>query len=333
MIETSALRYDLIVITPAGQRLHLAESVRGLGWEENPGELAVRLQAEAANSRLESGWLHQLVSLGAQVQLLADWGAGWAEIFRGTVFGWSYSTAPLGWLRITAYDPLIYLSRSKDDRFYPAGTTARTIIADVAAAWGIPLGVVEGPDVALAKQVFRQMTVAEMITSALEEARQRGGGRWVVRSSAGKIDIIRTGQNSPVYHLGAADVVQEVQDERSIEDLVTRVLIIGTENAGGRRPVVARNDGRTEFGVLQEILAEEQFDSPAAAKAAAKQVIADRGQPRVRRRIVAPDLPFLRRGDRVHIAAGTLNGYYLVAGVQHDADARQMSLEVEDSAG
>lgn len=331
MIDVSKITYDLVFITPQGQPFHLNQVLRSLFWEENDGELAVRLEAELQNQQLAGDkWLHQLIPLGGQIFLYADWGSSQQEIFRGTVFVWDYQTDPLGHFTITAYDQLIYLMKSKDDRFYKAGQTAKAIIQDIAGAWGIPLGDVQGPDIALAKQVFRGDTLADMISSVLNEAKKKGGGKWIVRSKQGKIDVIRPGQNSPVYRFTHDENVDSIQDRQDIEDLVTRVKIIGAEDSEGKAPVVAQLDGRTEFGTLQELVYQRQFDTPASAKAAAEDILKERGQPRRMRRVIAPDLPFLRKGDKVKISAGTLIGYYIVSGVVHDATNRIMSMEVED---
>ncbi len=333
MIDVARVRYDLAAVTPQGSTQHLGDALRGLSWEEQPDELAVRLQAEIANRKLGSTWLHRLLPLGGWVVLRADWGVGWHEVFSGVVFDWGYSTDPPGRLSITAYDPLIYLTKSRDDRYYPSGTSARAILVDVARAWRIPLGTIEGPDVALSKQVFRAQRLGDIVASVLDQAEKRGAGRFVVRHHAGKLEVVRPGQNNPVYHFDATDAVERVEDRQDVESLVTRVKVVGAEDGAGRAPVVARVDGDTEFGVLQELVYQEQYDTPAAAASAAREVLKERGAPRKRRTLTAPDLPFLRRGDKVHIAAGTLLGYYLVAGVQHDADSRTMHLEVEDLAG
>jgi len=331
MIDVAKISYSLILLRPDGQRVDLQPFLRSLSWEENNGELAVRLEAELQNQQLTGGkWLHQLIPLGGQVFLYADWGSGQQEVFRGTVFAWDYRTDPLGHFTITAYDQLIYLMKSKDDRFYKAGQTAKAIIQDIAKAWGIPLGTVQGPDVALAKQVFRGDTLADMIYSALNEAKKKGGGKWIVRSKQGKIDVIRPGQNSPVYRFTHDENVDNIQDRQDIEDLVTRVKIIGAEDSEGKAPVVAQLDGRTEFGTLQEVVYQRQFDNVVVAKAAAQDILKERGQPRKYRKIQAPDLPFLRKGDKVKIVAGTLNGYYIVSSVIHDATNRIMTMEVED---
>mgnify|MGYP000857577587 CR=1 FL=1 len=331
MIDVSKIKYDFVALTPAEGVIYLGKVARSIHVEENPGELAVRLEADIQNKQLPGGrWLHQQLKLAGRVALRADWGAGWQEIFQGTIFNWHYRTDPLGHLTITAYDPLIYLAKSKDDRFYKAGTTAKAIIQDIAGAWGIPLGTVEGPDVALAKQVFRGETLADMIFSALDQTRKRGGGKWVAQSKQGKINVIKPGRNTPVYHFGAEENVSQIEDQQDIEDLVTRVKIIGAEDKEGKAPVVATLDGKTEFGVLQDLVYQRQFDDAGAAQAAAKELLAERGDPQKRRKITAPDLPFLRRGDKVHITAGTLIGHYLVTGVMRDIKARTMMLEVED---
>lgn len=331
MIDVAKLNYSLVLFRPDGQRIDLQPFLRSLSWEENDGELAVRLEAESQNQQLAGGkWLHQLIPLGGQVFLYADWGSGQQEIFRGTVFAWDYRIDPLGHFTITAYDQLIYLMKSKDDRFYKAGQTAKAIIQDISKAWGIPLGNVQGPNITLAKQVFRGETLADMIYSVLNEAKKKGSGKWIVRSRQGKIDVIKQGQNSPVYLFTADTNVESIEDRQDIEDLVTRVKIIGAEDSEGKAPVVATLNGRTEFGTLQEVVYQRQYDTAAAAKSAAGDILKERGQPRRRRKVTAPDLPFLRRGDKVKVEAGTLIGYYIVSSVTHDATNRIMVMEVED---
>lgn len=331
MIDVAKISYSLILLRPDGQRLDLQPFLNSLSWEENDGELAVRLEAELQNIQMPDGkLLHQLIPLGGQVFLYADWGSGQQEIFRGTVFAWDYRTDPLEHFMITAYDQLIYLTKSKDDRFYPAEQTAKAIIEDIANAWEIPLGTVEGPDTALAKQVFRGNTPGDMIYSVLDQAKKRGAGKWIVRSKQGKIDVIKPGQNTPVYLFTTDTNVRSIEDRQDIEDLITRVKIIGAEDQESKAPVVAQLDGRTEFGTLQEVVYQRQYDTPEAAESAAKDILKERGQPRRIRKVTAPDLPFLRRGDKVKVEAGTLIGYYIVSSVIHDATNRIMVMEVED---
>jgi hypothetical protein len=330
MIDIAKIKYNLVAVLPNGAKIYPQIATSTVTTEENDGELAVRLEADFHNAKTSDGKrLHQHLPLGGRLYLYSDWGAGKKETFRGTIFSWHYKENPLGTVSITAYDPLYYL-KSKDDRYYRANTTAKAIIVDIAKAWGIPLGTVQGPNTALAKQVFRGDTLADMIKSVLGQAKKRGAGKWIVRSKLGKIDIVQPGQNSPVYHFGADSNVSLVDDQQDIESLVTRVKIIGAEDKEGRAPVRATKNGRTEFGILQDLVYERQYDNLSAAKKAADEILDEYGKPRKKRKVIAPDLPFLRKGDMVHITAGTLNGYYIVSSIRRRLKDKTMTLEVDD---
>lgn len=329
MIDATKIRYDLVLQTPQGIKLHLNEVLRSLQWEEPAEELSVRLTAEVQNQQTQYGWLHQLFPLAGRLFLLADWGNGWQEIWRGTVWDRDYKTDPLGHFTITAYDFLYYL-KSEDNRYWKTGTKARTIITDLAKWWNIPLGIIQGPDVALAKQLLKNQAINGFILDILKQSKDKGAGKFIVRASQGKMDIVKMGQNQVVYHFGSGDNVSTINDRESMDDLVTRVKIMGSEDNDKKAPVYAQVDGKTEFGIIQKIITKEKNETPGAAKTAANEMLRDQGKPKRFRRIEVPDLPFLRKGDKTHITAGTLNGYYIVTGVTHDPGNVRMTLEVDD---
>ncbi|MFF2887022.1 hypothetical protein [Paenibacillus sp. NPDC057967] len=291
--------------------------------------MASSVQFKLLNQPMGKGWLHQKLPLGTRTILQADWGQGWKELHQGIVFDWDYTNDSVGSLTVKAYDMLIYLLRSKDDRYYPKGTRANAIINDIAKAWKIPVAQMSLPAISLSKQIFRGDTVAAMIQQVLDQVRDRGGGKFFMRAYGGKIYVLPQAQNKEVYHFGS-NIVSRMSDNQNIEDLVTRVKIIGKENAAGRAPIVATVDGRKEFGVLQDVIYREQYDSVAAAKRAAQEVLKERGSPRRRRSISAPDVPFLRRGDKVYVAAGTIKGYFAIESITHSADNREMTMEVSE---
>ncbi len=55
MIDVSKIRYSLVAIAPTGGRTDLSPFLRSLSWEENDGELAVRLEAELQNVQVAGG--------------------------------------------------------------------------------------------------------------------------------------------------------------------------------------------------------------------------------------------------------------------------------------
>lgn len=342
MINIADVKYDISVLLPTGERISVTPLASELSWEEQPNELAARLQFRVRNQKVNGKWLHEQLPLGARTILQANWGQGWQDIHQGIIFDWHYTQDGNGVLKIKSYDILIYLLRSKDDRWYKNGTQASVIIKDIAKSWNIPLGQMELPNVSLAAQAFRSQTLASMMISVIDQVRKRGKGRYVVRASNGKIHVVRAGKNKPVYHFGA-DIVSLTSDQQDIEDLVTRIRIVGKKAGEVEKKSSTKSkkktkktkvkitetlDGQTQFGILQEVIYSQNYDTVAAVRAAAKEVLNERGQPRRRRSVTAPDLPFLRRGDKVYIAAGTLLGYFIVEGVLHDADNRTMVMEV-----
>ena len=325
------MEYRLTLITPTGNSMDITQYVRELSWEEEHDSIAARATAQLQNERLSSGqWLHQSVPLGGHINIAANWGNGFQEVFRGVIFGWNYITDPLGNFTITAYDQLIYLNKSKDDRYYSAGTSARAIIVDIAQAWGIPLGRVQGLTTPMAKQVFRGDTLADMIFSVLEQVKKRGGGEWIVRSSRGQIDIIQPGQNPPLLHLSAETNVATAADNRNIENLVTRVQVIGASDSDTKARVIAQHDGRVEFGILQELVYDRQHDTAAAAQSAALELLKERGKPQRERAVTAMDVPYLRKGDKVTVSAGTLTGELVISQIRHNATTQEMEVKAYD---
>ena len=107
---------------------------------------------------------------------------------------------------------------------------------------------------------------------------------------------------------------------------MTRVKILGKADDDGRTSVDAVIDGKLEFGVLQEIVQRDSDKDMAAASAEAQTILFERGEPEETITATAPDLPFLRRGDAVEMAAGNLTGIFYVKGVSHNAAQKQMTM-------
>ncbi len=333
MLDAANVQYALLVTTPSGERVFLTDFIRQASWEENDGELAARLEVQLHNQPLpQGGYVHELTPLNAPLTLLAHWGLGWKEVFTGRVMRWNYRNDGLGASTLLAYDQLITLFKSEDDRFYPGGTTAKAVILDLAQDWGIPLGQVAGPNTPLSKQMFRGCTVAQMLHSVLTEAQDHGSGRWFLRSTQGKLEVLPAGQNQVIYHFGADNGGVSAEEDWNIEKLVTRVQVVGAQREDARAKVLTQMDGNTSFGTFQKLVYSGQHDSLEAANQAAQEILKKEGQPQKTRKILAADLPCVRKGDQVHIAGGTILGYFVVTGIRHDLKRGTMQMEVEDLA-
>ena len=131
--------------------------------------------------------------------------------------------------------------------------------------------------------------------------------------------------NQEIYRFTGENTIS-TSDKLSINNLVTRVKIIGKADDEGRTSVDAVIDGNLDYGILQEIIRRDSNKDIGKANAEAKALLKSRGQPEESILVNSPDLPFLRRGDAVEMSAGNLSGIFHVLGVSHNATQKQMTM-------
>ena len=327
MIDIENIKYDTILLLPDGTAIDITEILLSCSWSENQGELAKSLNIELKNTAYEGTFISELAVPGTQLFIYSNWGGGRQEIFRGPIWEYEYASATRKILTLTAYDNAIYMKKSKDYKWFASGTSSKTMILEIIDDWGIPVERYQGPDVALGKKVFKGMYIADMIYEILDDAKKKGKGIFTVRVNQGKIEIVPRGCNEEVYVFDADNTVMTTE-KMSLSELVTRVKVIGIEDKAERSPMEAVIDGNTQFGILQDIIQRSQDQSIADAKASATVIIDEKGTPMFTRTLQTPDIPFIRKGDKVKIKAGSLYGYYYVTSVQHDISNRTMTMEV-----
>lgn len=344
-IDPTRTRYDLAVTLPDGGQLSLSPALQRLTWTESDREVAVRLQAAVLNQPTPSGYLHQLLALGARLVLSAEWGAGWQTLFLGTVTTSTYQDDGVPTVDIVAFDDLYWLLKSKSHFVFDAGASAQILLETILNEWQIPGGVISGPTAPMPK-IDRQGGIADLMTEILGEAFHRSNQeqRFVMRARADGggtvVDIVPVGGNTPIYHLRASEL-SALSDSWSIEELVTQVLVLGQTYEGGDedepvkapvRELIEHPDSAIRaFGALREIVSAGQQGSSADAQTAASTLFDERGAPRRTQRFTSPDVPPARRGDAVRVTAGTIDGLFPITGITHDALAGTMQVEIDHS--
>lgn len=275
--------------------------------------------------------ISSLAQPGCIVVIIADWGTASEEVARGTIVEWEPDLKGSGssTFDVTAYDELFNLQQSQDNRYYAAGTGTKSAITAIFTDWGIPVEKYDGPDVAHAKTLFKGEYLSDILLQLLDDAAKKGAAKCVIRATKGKVSVLPKGSNKTIYHFDEDTNVTVSRDKISTANLVTRVKVVGKEDSEGRQPVEAVLDGLTQYGIRQRIHNRPEDDSLATAKAAAQEVLDEQGNPTRDLVLEAPDVPPIRKGDKIHVKAGTLNGYYIVKAVRHNAANRSMSMELE----
>lgn len=330
MVDIRKITYKLVAVLENGTQLDLSKAAEDIGWEEGKGELAARISFYCHNATYQGKRLSQIIKPGAQIVVLSDWGEGHQEVCRGAVTEWQPSrSADKDGFDVLAYDDLFCFERSQDNRYITAGTGTKAALSAMFSDWGIPIGEYKGPDIVHAKTLYKNQSLGNISADLLETARKQGGARCLIRSTKGKVSVLPFGSNETIYHFDEDTNLTIARDKISTAALVTRVKIVGKEDAEGRAAVEAIVDGKTEFGIRQKILNRQQDTSLATAKAEAQAIIDKEGNPEREIAIEAPDVPFIRKGDKIHVAAVHFSGYFFILSVRHNAADAAMTLEIE----
>ena len=329
MIDVANIKYRLVVMTEDKKQYNIKEFVENLGWEENDGELAVRISFTAKNDKTSAGLISSLAKPGCLVGVFASHGSIDEEVARGYITDWKPTlSGSKDKFDVTCYDELYNLQESQELIYYSSGIGTKSAITKIFDDWQIPMDKYEGPDVTHGKLAYKTEMLSDVLLDILDDAKKKGGGSAMIRAAKGKVSVIEWGSNTTVYHF-EADNTKQVSHKKSTSGMITRVKIIGQEDDDGRSSVEAVVNGLTKFGVRQKIYIRGKDDSVSDAQSAAQEIIDEKGQVKEDITVQAPDIPFIRKGDLVHITVGTLKDYYYVRGIRHDADSGSMTMNLK----
>lgn len=330
LVDLSRINYNVVAVLSGGGQVNLENVAQNIAWEENEKELATRLNITIRDTANDGARIASKLALCTAVVLYYDIGSGPQEVFRGTIWEWSHSQVHDDEIIITAYDMLFYLQKSEDYKFYEAGKSTKAIISDILGSWSVPMGDYTGPSVTHQKVVYKAKPVSAMMTEALDEAVKKTGKKGIIRAKQGKCEIVKQGTNAEIWTFSATSNLMMARDSFSMTDLVTRVKIFGKEDKDGakRPPVVATENGATNYGTLQKVILVGS-STVEEAKAEAASVLADKGMPKRTLMLQSFDCPWIRKGDRIRAILDNIDGYFFVISVSHNATTMQMQMEVK----
>lgn len=325
MIDVALISYEAELITENGKAYILNNALKSLQWEEQDGQLAQKATLGFVNCRVGSHKLMSLAKLNCIVRIYGKWGRGREKLFEGSIWEWKYSHAQDRDFSITIYDPMIRLQQCKDFKYFTKGLSTPSILSSICGDWGISLDYRWKKQITHDKKVFNGESISDMVIKILDEVKRQSGEKYTALYKDGKLTVSGYGYNQDVYKFSSKNVIS-TSDQLSMNNLVTRVKVIGKADDHGRSKVDAVINGNLKYGVFQEIIKRDSNKDIEKAKSEARATLKERGKPDESIQVNAPDLPFLRRGDAVEMAAGNLLGTFYVAGVSHNATSRQMTM-------
>jgi len=321
-VDISKIKYNVKVVLSSGKILELIGLCTSLSWEDQKGGIAGRADITLANTKIKEGYISELIELCSLIFIYANDN----EVFRGIVWEWEYTSAFKKELDITAYDKMIYANQSKANSYFSSGKSTKTIVEAVCKEWGIPVNYM-WKSWTHGKLPINNKPVSEHITSVLDEAETKLDCKYTALMERDVLIIKEQGINEEVFVFNTNNV-ESTRDSLSMSNLVTRVIIVGKSEENKRPPLLSTVNGKTEYGILQEIITKDTNKSLVDTKKEAENILKEKGKPEETIDVLTVDVPMIRKGDKVRLNAGNLKGYFIVVGVAHNALKRTMDMEL-----
>lgn len=323
--------YKVAIVDKNGTRYDVTPVLLDLVLSENKGELAQKAQITIANVLVGDKYMTGIVQVRNRVFVYADTGEKSEEVFRGFVWERPYRSDLEKQLTLTCYDNLIYFQKSEDYQYFSAGLSTASICNTLCSKWGVKLNY-NTDSITHPKLPLRGTLADIFLTDLLEEVKKKKGTKSVMRSIKDAVHIDRFGSNATVYQFTRREGGNTISTESntSMDNMVTKVVIIGKEDKNDRAPVEATETGNTkDYGTLQKILTSSTGTSLADAKAEAQEILKEYGKPERYYSLTAVDIPWVRKGDKINVKAGDMVGDFYVLSVSHDAMKKTMEMECE----
>lgn len=189
--------------------------------------------------------------VGKEIRFYAD-GAG---LFRGIIF--EYNIDNRGNATILAHDENVYLTKNTDTRKF-VGMTAGAIAREVCKAFGIAVGSIAATGYIIPHLILRNMTLWDMIVTALTQTHKQIGRKYIVTSTDGKFVLREKKETRTRWMLEDGVNILGANRSQSIEDTRTATKVIVDDDKKPLTATATDSGAAKKYGLMQHL---EQADS------------------------------------------------------------------------
>lgn len=321
-VDIVNIKYTVKALLNTGDILDLTGLCTSFSWGDDKGGIAQKADITLANTKIEQGYISDMICLCTKIYIYAND----AEAFRGIVWEWDYTSATEKELSLTAYDNMIYMTQSKSDSYFSSGMSTQSIVESICREWNIPLSYT-WESWEHGKVPLQGKTISNQITEVLDEAQTKLNSKYVAVMVKDTLEIRKKGSNQDIFVFHANNIMS-TKNSFSLSNLVTKVLIVGKSEEEKRRPILETIDGKLEYGVLQEIVTKDTNKTLEDVRKEAENILKEKGEPEESIEVSAPDVPQIRKGDKIKVVAGNLSSYFFVEGISHNATDKTMDIEL-----
>ena len=301
---------------------------------ESKNQIAQSVTLNLYNHMVEGKWLSSIIKVRDRVVVLANDGTKSQEVFRGFIWDRDYhSSLSDREISLKCYDHLIYLQKSEINEFFESGKTTQEIVQTLCNDWGVKLEY--SYESTTHEKLVLRGNLADILTSdILDMVKDRSGQKYSITSYKDVMRIKRVATNESVYKIVAGKNAVSTKSRNTMDGVVTKIVIYGKAGKDDRPKVDATlSENTEEYGTIQKIISRSENETIDAATAEAQNILDKNSVPKNTYEVQAPDIPWIRKGDRVFVDAGDIQSKYLiVTDVDRNLSSREkkMTLGLED---
>lgn len=322
--------YSVYIIS-GDTKYNVTKAVQVMDRTEPKGQIAQRVTLLLANVKVGDTWLSSLLKARNRVFVYANDGTKEDEVFRGYLWTRARNDSlSEREIRYTCYDNLIYFQESEDSLYFSSGKSTKSIVSTICSNWGIKLQY-SYESITHAKLPLTGYLSDIFTEDILDQVKKRTKKKYVILSEKDTMVVKPVGSNSTIYHFIAGKNVTKTSSGWTMEGVITKVIITGKADDDDREPIEATVSGNTsEYGTLQKVQHRDENTSLADAKIEAQNTIDENGKPKWEYELSGPDIPWIRKGDKINVSAGEMTGYRIITEVDRDGKNNLMTLTLED---
>lgn len=302
---------------------------------ESKNQIAQSVTLNLYNHMVEGSWLSSIIKVRDRVVVLANDGTKSQEVFRGFIWDRDYhSSLSNREISLKCYDHLIYLQKSESNEFFESGKTTNEVVGTICNDWGIKCEY-DYENITHEKLVLRG-NLSDILTSdILDIVQDRSGKKYVITSAKDVMRIKTVGTNADIYKIVAGKNAVSTRRRNTMDGVVTKVVIYGKAGKDDRPKVDATlSENTAEYGTIQKIISRSENETIEDAKAEAQNILNENSSPKNTYEVQAPDIPWIRKGDKVFVDAGDIqNKYLIVTDIDRTLTSREkkMTLGLENA--
>lgn len=325
-----------VYIISASKKYNVTPAVCSLERVESEGEIAQRVNLELHNILVDGIWLSSILQPVNRVFIYADDGTKKDEVFRGFLWDRNYkSSTDEHRLKVTAFDNLIYLQESEDTFYFTARKSTEEIISTICKEWGIKLEYsyynITNGKLPVSGKLYDILT-----TDILDETERQVGFYYSIISDKDTMIVRTAGSNVDTYKFVVGENISSTSSSWTMDGVITQIIIVGKADEDEREPIELTESRNTEkYGTLQKIERRDEETELYEALGHAQTTLSEHSHPKWEYEIVAPDVPWIRKGDAIYVNAGDIKDRRLIVNAvrrSYDLKNSKMTLTLIDQS-